>query len=439
MIEATKIRHDGAISSCRVHDIMLEIVISKSLEEKKISLVGSHCGGTSHDTVRRLSIQGHCTIKGMDVHHIRSLSTFGSTGHLKFLDRLPEFTLLRVLDLEDCDDVQDYHVHHICRLYLLRFLSMRNTNVRVVPSDIGSLQHLQTLNFHGTFLGELPESVTKLEKLEHLYFTNKGDSRILWTLPKGVGKMKALRLARKVSLKDDVRVAQEIRDLTQLQDIEFVLSCTQQDVLDELSCSLGKITTLRTLKVAVADHNRLTNNMNFLLKLPLSSLSLLRSLRIIECRIANLPSWIESLRHLIMIKLCCLHIGGDGLYGVLCKLPNLTRIDIEWQVYDDYVLVAQAKFPFPALKELRVTPNAGDTPAVLRFEEGAMSKLQTLMLRFSTMTRRLEGMQNLTSLKEVKLQGDKANQALRNTPNQLKTERNNREPQNQFEVVVLYE
>ncbi|KAJ1256903.1 hypothetical protein BS78_K276900, partial [Paspalum vaginatum] len=411
MIDATNMRYDGAIRACRVHDIMLEVVVSKALEENFVTLVGGQCGGTSVDRFRRLSIQGDKhTIEGMDVKHVRSLSTFRPSGHSGILNRLAEITLLRVLDLEGCKDVQNHHMTHICQLFLLTFLSLRDTDVSEMPSEIGRLQHLQTLSLHGTSLKDLPESVTNLVKLEHLYFTNKHDFNTLWRLPRGLSKMKALRLARKVNLEDDEQVAKEIGNLAQLQDIEFVLHSDNQQVLDGLADSLSKTYSLRTLKVA--DHHPHSKKMNFLLKLT-SPPPLLRSLRI-QGRMDRFPDWIKSLKHLVTIKL------------VLCQLPNLMRIDIESQACCDKILVMSL--------ELRVTPNPCYMPKQLMFIPRATPKIEMLVLRVNPSSLPNLGLEHLTSLKVVELMGFKSTNALHDTVRQLGEENNRRQKQgiNQF-------
>lgn len=449
MVDATNIRHDGAIRACRVHDMMLEVIVSKALEENFVTLIGGQCGRTSYDRLRRLSMHGDYPWHGiegtMDVQHVRSLSTFRPRGHSGMLNRLAEFTLLRVLDLEGCKDVQNRHMNHVCGLFLLTFLSLRDTDVSVMPTRIGRLQHLQTLNLHGTLLQDLPVSVTNLVKLENLYFTNKKEAHTLWTLPRGLSKMKALRLARKVNLGDDVEVAQEIGNLAQLQDIEFVLHSSNPEVLGALAHSLSRTSSLQTLKLA--DHSSTDTKMNFLLRLPtpVSPPQLLRSLRI-EGRMDKLPDWIKSLKHLVTIKLCYLAIDGEQLFRVLSELPSLMRIDIESGAVAKNCLTASARFQFRVLKELRVTPYLNWMPRHIIFELGAMPALEMLVLRVNTRSSRwmksIQGLEHLTSLKEVKLLVGKKYKELLDEPESLVKDENKRRSKanlEQIKIVVQYE
>ncbi|CAN6362371.1 unnamed protein product [Urochloa humidicola] len=95
--------------SCRVHDMLLEVMVSKSLESNFVSLLGGEYAGMSYGRIRRLSIHGNdgrirpqnahdkkmagSGLEGMDVEHVRSLSVFQHQGK-KLLDHLDKFTLL---------------------------------------------------------------------------------------------------------------------------------------------------------------------------------------------------------------------------------------------------------------------------------------------------------------------------------------------------------
>ncbi|XP_066395823.1 disease resistance protein Pik-2-like [Miscanthus floridulus] len=171
----------------RVHDMLHEVMVSKSLEANFHSLHGGQYKGMLRGKIRRLSI--HADINDakrndmdrggeddyLDMQHVRSLSMFHLHGRHKLLKKLGSFILLRVLDLEDCEGVTNKHVRYASNLYLLRFLSLRGTNITKVPRQIENLEHLQTLDLDYTLLTELPDTVTKLEKLEHIRFSNRDD------------------------------------------------------------------------------------------------------------------------------------------------------------------------------------------------------------------------------------------------------------------------
>ncbi|XP_066395808.1 disease resistance protein Pik-2-like [Miscanthus floridulus] len=133
--------------TCRVHDMLLEVMVSKSLECNFVSLIGGRAGAKKNMAGRRLHDNG---IEGMNVQHVRSLNIFHQKGQ-QLLDLLVKFTpLMRVLDLEGCVGLTKHHLQCICRLYLLRFLSFMGTYIEEVPSQIQNLEHLQTLDVRDT-------------------------------------------------------------------------------------------------------------------------------------------------------------------------------------------------------------------------------------------------------------------------------------------------
>ncbi|GJN24672.1 hypothetical protein PR202_gb12426 [Eleusine coracana subsp. coracana] len=223
---------------CCVHDMVLEVMVSRSLECNFISLLGGQYAGMSYERIRRLSIHGDEDrqsqsikkynkkvvghgINGMDLDRVRSFSVFQQGGQ-KLLNQLHKFTLLRVLDLEGCDGLTKYHMRCICRLYLLRFLSLRGTDITEVPPQIRKLEHVQTLDVRHTLVPGLPETVTELYRLERLQISHHNiNPEYMWRLPPGLGKMKALREVGFSVLGNDVQVAKDVGELEKLKELSI--------------------------------------------------------------------------------------------------------------------------------------------------------------------------------------------------------------------------
>jgi disease resistance protein RPM1 len=354
---------------------------------------------------------------------------FEIEGH-SILSRLREFTLLRVLDLEGCKGLENKHVKHICGMYLLRFLSLRSTEVSVLPKKIGELEHLQMLNVDWTCIEELPEELTKLEKLEHVDFRNKHDWSIMWTPPQGLSKMKALREVNYIIV-NDVHVAKEVGELGQLRQIGIWVSHENQEVLPELACSLSKRYSLRSLSIGCFEQGPV----NFLLQME-SPPRLLRHLYI-DGDINELPNWVGSLAYLIDIDIMNTCLVGDQLFGVLCKLPNLQKIWLGPRGYIGHELVARTAHNFPMLRNL--VCHCTSMHPTLQFENGSMDKLEGLSVEFGADGRSLVGIQHLPNLKEVELIGVKDNSTLSNSLDQLIAESKTRKEHNQFKVVAKYQ
>jgi len=103
MVQPMEINCDGRAHACRVHDVMLELIVSKAIEENFVTLVGGHPVPTSfiQDNVRRLSIQCDSQTSKMqgemNLYHVRTLTSFVQAT---LIPPLSEFRVLRVLNLE---------------------------------------------------------------------------------------------------------------------------------------------------------------------------------------------------------------------------------------------------------------------------------------------------------------------------------------------------
>jgi hypothetical protein len=125
---------NGKVKSFKVHDMILEYIVSKSSEENFITVVGGHwLMPTPSNKVRRLSMQssgskdGNST-KGMNLSQVRSLTVFGSQNR-----PLPFHSfnngIIQVLDLEGWKGMKDKYLNDICKMLVLKYLSLRRTEV----------------------------------------------------------------------------------------------------------------------------------------------------------------------------------------------------------------------------------------------------------------------------------------------------------------------
>ncbi|GJN24686.1 hypothetical protein PR202_gb12441 [Eleusine coracana subsp. coracana] len=442
MIEADSLEHFTGEQFYRVHDMLLEVMVSKSLEANFVSLQGGQYDGMSYDKIRRLSIHGningpdsppkgkvtrHRGAEEVNVQHLRSLSTFQLQGH-KLLDELGKFTLLRVLDLEGCGGVTNMHVRYACQLRLLKFLSFNNTNITSVPPQLGNLEHLQTLYVgNTTLLDGLPETVTKLERLEHLQLYKTARWDIMWTLPQGLSKMKALHSVAVARLGNNLKVAEELGELEQLQRLCLFIGpeTIGEDVLEKLALSLSKRYSLRLLKIGDLSEGK---TLNFLHRLPKPP-RLLRSLAI-NGNIEGLPSWVGSLTYLVEFTLWQTDLVGDQLFRVLCELPNLKILVVGWKQYGHNELVVCRSHSFPVLRNLVF---GGILPKVLRIEKGSMENIETIELRVPYNDELEWSIEHLTNLRKATLKGNKDSPSLDLALEQMKAENDKRPKPNQFQ------
>lgn len=98
------------------------------------------------------------------------------------------------------------------------------------------------------------------------------------------------------------------------------------------------------------------------------------------------------------------------------KLPNLQSVKLARIQCKDGELVACPKHSFPVLRILEVL----GYPIVLTFEKGSLTQLERLVLAFLDTKMSIVGVENLESLKEVKLRGVERNQEMGRLVKQLR-------------------
>jgi disease resistance protein RPM1 len=191
MIQPMDTDTSGDVLSCRVHDIMLNVIRSKIEDDNFISMLNNPkilLG--MHRNIRRASLQcsgEECRVTSAMVNgslsKVRSIYAFGgfSCRSLMFLK------YVRVLHLDigfGGKDVLD--LTGISSLFLLRYLKVvRNMKVEL-PSQIGKLQQLETLDL-GDSDSKLPSDIASLPLLLHL---TVGEDTVF---PDGIGRLRLLR------------------------------------------------------------------------------------------------------------------------------------------------------------------------------------------------------------------------------------------------------
>uniref|UniRef100_A0A5B6ZG49 Uncharacterized protein n=1 Tax=Davidia involucrata TaxID=16924 RepID=A0A5B6ZG49_DAVIN len=186
----SSITGNGRFKSCRLHDLMRDLCLSKVKEEKFFSIIDFRHGNveqpvledsSSTRKIRRLAIYrppdevGKITLAlGKEkAQHVRSLLFFYFYGRSSFWEQmitnLKDFKLLRVLNLEELEQIIELP-EAIGKLIHLRYLSLRYSDFNKLPSSIGNLGYLQTLDLRvsNQYL-RIPNVLWKMEQLRHLY------------------------------------------------------------------------------------------------------------------------------------------------------------------------------------------------------------------------------------------------------------------------------
>jgi len=178
---------------CRVHDIVLNFLISRSAEENFVTMLDGQGIPSSNQRIRRLSIKDNpehelAISRGtVDLSHLRSVSICNVERWIvpPVMPPVLDLPVLRVLDLERCGDFTTVDLNCILGLFHLRYLGFRGASGVMLPTKIGNLQYLETLDFIGAGVTQLPESIIHLKRLMRLV----GEQLIM---PDGFGNMESL-------------------------------------------------------------------------------------------------------------------------------------------------------------------------------------------------------------------------------------------------------
>ncbi|KAM3317510.1 hypothetical protein ACQJBY_035295 [Aegilops geniculata] len=395
----------GKVLSCRVHDMMLDLILSKSREDNFISVAYNYedmvrsC--SSEYKVRRLSLQsgvGGAKFGALatSMSQVRSYAQFEES---KYTPPLPQFKYLRVLAFEFPSRLKTtVDLTAISHLFLLRYLNVSaRLAVIALPTEIQRLLHLETLELNCRRAQSFPPDISCLTNLFHMKLPRG------IPLPEGINKMKSLRTldcTRLVeSSLEDIKGLSELTNLKELRLSTNSSKCLTSEQDDALVFSIGM---LRDLKHLVLDCWHEGNDSDSQLESLTDPPARLEALHLPDWEFRRVPIWIGELRCLRILELRVLRVSSDE-FRVLGELPSL--IDAKVQVTDvsqDRVVVVGTGL-FPVL-DCSLYESVEDDTAHLSFEAGAMPKLQRLNLKLNCKKWRGAtpvGMDGLPCLKDI--------------------------------------
>ncbi|XBI50404.1 hypothetical protein VPH35_113814 [Triticum aestivum] len=320
LIQPAETNKYGMVKYCRIHDTVLDFIISKSIEENFVTLVGvpSLTVGTR---VRRLSLQAGkqkelIVPKGLVLSHVRSLDVFGESVKIPSMDK---FRHLRFLDFEGCKQLENHHLKNIDNLFQLRYLSLHGVKkVSNLPEQIGRLWCLEILDLTDTSVYELPASIVNLKRLVHLLVN------LYVTLPCGIPKLQALEKLKHVNVYcQSFNFLQEFEQMQSLkvlhlhfEDYYFVdgMDAENESKKTIIATSLTNLGNL--LSLTVCDGPEFVRES--LCPMPLS----LQKLKVLNSSIPHVPNWVGSLINLQKLRLELVRAEQEDLY-ILGGLPVL--------------------------------------------------------------------------------------------------------------------
>ncbi|WVZ71654.1 hypothetical protein U9M48_020218 [Paspalum notatum var. saurae] len=417
IVTPTRIASTGLVRCCKVHDIMLEVITSKSIQENFISFIGNRqYSAMGHDKIRRLSI--HNDSCGGDKEQEDPNTNFSHTRSLLILrcckKPLPisfaHLKLLRVLDLEGCQWLSNEDLKKICKLTLLRYLCLRRTNVTQLPKLVGRLNELVTLDVRDTSIRDLPETITWLGKLKHLlggryrHWTSINRVKIFephhaLRIPRGLRNMKCIQKIAHVDIASSSHAMEEVGALSQVTKLFAINHEFGGEKWKPFAASLNMLReSIRHLSII---HWRY-KDVGLEIFLELESPPVFLEKMYLWGKLSVLPPWILSLNYLTDLSLRENFLDGE-LLRQLGKLPSLVSLKLYHASFMGTKLWFEQGL-FPRLKQLIVdnAPNLDE----LRFDGGA-SNLERLTLAFlREPAEGIFGIKELLRLREIDFFGE---------------------------------
>uniref|UniRef100_A0A0D9WRA9 NB-ARC domain-containing protein n=1 Tax=Leersia perrieri TaxID=77586 RepID=A0A0D9WRA9_9ORYZ len=422
LIQPESIGYGGEVLSCKVHDMMLDLILIKCAEDNFIS-VAHTCKDymylamrheQSRNKVRRLSLQckatkSVCTIEGSVISaslaSARSVSVFGECPRgLPFIMLSKCIRVVRI-ELEGRGDQVDLTV--ISQMLQLRYLRVETPGCKIeLPRKICGLVHLVTLLiFSHKAISQLPSDIISLPRLSLLSLVVPWATRI----PSGLNKLK--RSLRSLSIlfnPPDVVGMEALGELTNLRDLSISVNRWRDDEilsLYALGSSIGKLQELKSLEIHVPP--AILEDFD-----PLGSLTAfprnIERLVLHGWCFSRVPRWINgTLRNLHHLLLEVTETSSDevDLLGEIPPLVDLElRVGLKTSAAISFDGTSTGESLFPALLKLKLRVGE-DAASRLHFQAGVMPKFRSLHMWVrnceSGIRRTPEGMQHLLSLKSI--------------------------------------
>uniref|UniRef100_A0A0E0J4J0 Uncharacterized protein n=1 Tax=Oryza nivara TaxID=4536 RepID=A0A0E0J4J0_ORYNI len=368
LIQPEKMLFDNRIRTCRVHDIILDLIVSKAIEDNFVTVFSDPNSLVSQGKVRRLLLdyrgqENVMPMCSMVTCNVRSVSIF---GYREQMLPISDLNVFRVLHIESGNKMME--ICGIGKLLQLRYL--RIDLVTHLTEEIGELLFLETLDLpRGIGTEELPKGILKLRRLKFLHVH---DAR----LPDGVGNMQALE-EPVVSTKEDnlssINSLEQLGTLTKLRILHLSLSITDENNhkskhLDTLTSSLNKLLSYN-LRYLYFDSYWQLGSAYINLDFSSSPSYLLQQLHIRPLLLHGIPERLASLANLTYLDIRIQQVTQETL-EILGDLPALLSLLLV-SAFDNTERFSIYRNKFRCLESLNLDCSASD----MMFHAGAMPTL----------------------------------------------------------------
>ncbi|KAK7295510.1 hypothetical protein RJT34_18419 [Clitoria ternatea] len=423
MVQVGQMGSTGRIKTCRLHDLMRDLCLSKAKEEHFLHIINEsqqdntvYIASSSNPSdarqingIRRLAVFLDQHVHLLIPHdeevnqRLRSLVFFHDKKcRVDNWDLIKgifmDFKLLRVLDLEGIKGMKGQSLPtQVGNLLWLKFLSLKRTRIQVLPSSLGNLENLQSLNLQTVnkvswdSTVEIPNIIWKLKRLRHLYLPNWCGNVANYLQLENLTNLQTLVNfpASKCDVKDLLKL-KKLRKLV-LNDPKHFKKFSESFSPPHKTLDCLQSLSLRTDMLSFPD------NVVNVEKLVLGCPSL-RKLQV-EGRIERLPEASLFPAELSKLTLWGCRLVEDPMV-TLEKLPNLKFLS-GWEMFVGKKMVCSPN-GFPQLKALllRGLPNLEEWI----IENQAMPNLHRLSISDTNRLKTVpDGLKFVTSLRELEI------------------------------------
>uniref|UniRef100_A0A0E0PTH2 Uncharacterized protein n=1 Tax=Oryza rufipogon TaxID=4529 RepID=A0A0E0PTH2_ORYRU len=457
LMQPSRVNMEGTIKSCRVHDIIRDIMISISREEKFVCRIDDKETCLMEENIHHVAFYNSNSSEiAMDLNQVRSLTVFGER-HKELTPLLcsPQVRMLRVLDFQGVRfGMTQKEMDHIWSVLHLKYMNIRcdynlpnssgYSKIYRIPRSIGKLQGLRVLDISNTCITSLPTEICELRSLNILRCTRK-EYYEFFDPSKPIQCLFALScIPVTMALADSdqrheitaelhmacstrwfstcgVRVPMRIGNLKQLQELGYVdIRLTSSKAVKEL----GELSQLKKLRLRI---NGATQRKCKVLREAIEKLSSLQSLRINAFDVSSLRNlewlhyisspppflknltlegcikeidWLREFTHLVKIHLFGSKLKEGKTVQILGELPNLMVLQLRWGAYVGVKLLFRAE-AFPKLRKLEI--RFLEDLREMRFEERTSPQMETIEISHCRLESGIIGIKHLPKLKEISL------------------------------------
>ncbi|XP_031281018.1 probable disease resistance RPP8-like protein 2 [Pistacia vera] len=402
IIQVVRRRSNGKPKTCNVTSSLYDTFCQNSHDMGSFHVNSNKSNSTSNSRkvcIRRfaehIDIQNNPPSSDEGVKHLHSFISFNTRKDDRPSEELGNFLnntitkegigLLRVLDLEKV--YKPVLPETLGKLQLLRYVGLRWTFLDSIPKSIGDLPCLETLDLKHTNITKLPMSIWRSRTLRHLYLNQlhfKMSTRMLVSLT-NLQTLRGLFICNINCCKNDW-----LENLSCIRNLGLTCHTTSFQKITKQIC---KHTSLQSLKLRLINNFGEPSGFNLV---PIDEFENLKELYLF----GMLPRGFDISRFppkLQILTLSLSQLSNDPM-PMLGKLKHLKTLRLFAHSYIGERLTCP-KDTFPELLFLKLW--------VLKelkhwtINDNAMPVLKQLEIRYCQKLKKIDGLENVRTLKEI--------------------------------------